>query len=295
MTIISDDDSLVCYSEAGKIASVILKKGSALIEIGNRVLETVESIEQMVEEQGCGLAFPLNLSFNEDAAHDTASADEQRVFLEGDVVKLDLGVHLEGYIADTAVTIDLGDNALLIEASKAALTKAIEIVRPGVTSGDLGRVIQHEIQVRGYRPVSNLTGHGLARYSIHTPPSIPNISFQGGVVLEEGMVFAIEPFASTGSGRVSEKNRIEIFQQIAVKPVRLPSARKVLESVRNRHGMPFARRWITDGKKDIALASLISQGIVRSYPVLSDVPGSLVSQHEHTVIVTSDGCIVTTA
>ncbi len=295
MTIISDDDSLVCYSEAGKIASVILKKGSALIEIGNRVLETVESIEQMVEEQGCGLAFPLNLSFNEDAAHDTASADEQRVFLEGDVVKLDLGVHLEGYIADTAVTIDLGDNALLIEASKAALTKAIEIVRPGVTSGDLGRAIQHEIQVRGYHPVSNLTGHGLARYSIHTPPSIPNISFHGGVVLEEGMVFAIEPFASTGSGRVSEKNRIEIFQQTAVKPVRLPSARKLLESVRNRHGMPFARRWITDGKKDIALASLISQGIVRSYPVLSDVPGSLVSQHEHTVIVTSDGCIVTTA
>ncbi|HNO08116.1 MAG TPA: type II methionyl aminopeptidase [Methanoregulaceae archaeon] len=292
---IPDDDSLFCYSEAGKIASVILKKGSSLIEIGNRVLEIVESIEQMVEEQGCGLAFPLNLSFNEDAAHDTASADEQRVFLEGDVVKLDLGVHLEGYIADTAVTIDLGDNALLIEASKAALTKAIEIVRPGVTSGDLGRAIRHEIQVRGYHPVSNLTGHGLARYSIHTPPSIPNISFQGGVVLEEGMVFAIEPFASTGSGRVSEKNRIEIFQQTAVKPVRLPSARKLLESVRNRHGMPFARRWITDGKQDIALASLISQGIVRSYPVLSDVPGSLVSQHEHTVIVTSDGCIVTTA
>jgi len=132
MTMIPDENSLSCYCEAGKIASVILKKGSSLIEIGNRVLETVESIEQMVEEQGCGLAFPLNLSFNEDAAHDTASADEQRVFSEGDVVKLDLGVHLEGYIADTAVTVDLGDNALLIEASKAALSKAIEIVRPGV-------------------------------------------------------------------------------------------------------------------------------------------------------------------
>lgn len=121
MTMIPDENSLSCYCEAGKIASVILKKGSSLIEIGNRVLETVESIEQMVEEQGCGLAFPLNLSFNEDAAHDTASADEQRVFSEGDVVKADLGVSGGIYRFDTAVTVDLGDNALLIEASKAAL------------------------------------------------------------------------------------------------------------------------------------------------------------------------------
>ncbi|MDD1710244.1 MAG: type II methionyl aminopeptidase [Methanoregulaceae archaeon] len=290
-----DEDALSYYCDAGKIASAVLEKGSSLIKIGNQVLEIVESIEQMVEDQGAGLAFPLNLSFNEDAAHDTASSEEQRIFSGGDVVKLDLGVHLEGYIADTAVTIDLGDNALLLEASEAALTNAIEMVKPGVTSGALGRIIQHEIEARGYHPITNLTGHGLARYSIHTPPSIPNISYQGGAILEEGMVFAIEPFASTGSGRVSEKRRIEIFQQTAVKPVRLPSARKLLESVRKRHGMPFARRWVGDGKQDLALASLINQGIVRSYPVLSDVPGSLVSQHEHTVIVTSDGCIVTTA
>jgi len=204
-------------------------------------------------------------------------------------------VHLEGYIADTAVTVDLGDNGLLIEASKAALEKAIEIVRPGATSGALGHAIQQEIESRGFHPVSNLTGHGLARYSIHTLPTIPNIGFSGGATLEEGMVFAIEPFASTGSGRVTEKSRIEIFQQTAIKPVRLSSARKVLDAVRSRHGMPFARRWMADGKLDIALVSLVNQGIVRSYPVLSDIPGSLVSQHEHTIVVTGDGCIVTTA
>jgi methionyl aminopeptidase len=290
-----DDDVLAYYCDAGKIASAVLKKGASMIREGNPVINVVESIERMVEENGAGLAFPLNLSFNEDAAHDTASPDEQRIFSEGDVVKLDLGVHLEGYIADTAVTVDLGDHGLLLEASMTALEKAIEIVRPGVTSGAIGGAIQREIESRGFRPITNLTGHGLARYSIHTPPSIPNISFPGGARLEEGMVFAIEPFASTGSGRVSEKSRAEIFQQTTVKPVRLPSARKVLDLVRNRHGMPFARRWISNGKQDIALASLINQGIVRSYPVLSDVPGSRVSQYEHTIIVTSDGCIVTTA
>ncbi|MDD1706084.1 MAG: type II methionyl aminopeptidase [Methanoregulaceae archaeon] len=290
-----DDEVLAYYRDAGKIASKVLKKGASLIRAGSRVLDVVECIEQMAGENSAGLAFPLNLSFNEDAAHDTASPDEQRIFSEGDVVKLDLGIHLEGYIADTALTVDLGDHGLLLEASIAALEKAIEIVRPGVTSGALGAAIQGEIEARGFRPITNLTGHGLARYSIHTPPNIPNISFPGGAKLEEGMVFAIEPFASTGSGRVSEKSRVEIFQQTAVKPVRLHSARKVLDSVRDRRGMPFARRWIEDGKQDIALASLINQGIVRSYPVLSDIPGSLVSQHEHTIIVTSDGCIVTTA
>jgi methionyl aminopeptidase len=290
-----DDEALAYYRDAGRIAASVLEKGAVLIREGDRVLDVVESVEQMVEERGAGLAFPLNLSFNEDAAHDTASADEQRIFSEGDVVKLDLGVHLEGYIADTAVTVDLGDNGLLLEASRSALEKAIEIVRPGITSGELGRAIQQEIEARGFRPVTNLTGHGLARFSIHTPPSIPNISFPGGARLEEGMVFAIEPFASTGSGRVTEKSRIEIFQQTSVKPVRLSSARKVLEMVRSRHGMPFARRWIQDVKLDIALASLINQELVRAYPVLSDIPGSLVSQHEHTLIVTSDGCIVTTA
>jgi methionyl aminopeptidase len=289
------DDVLSYYCDAGKIASAVLKKGASMIREGAPVIDVVDSIERMVEEKGAGLAFPLNLSFNEDAAHDTASTGDLRIFSEGDIVKLDLGVHLEGYIADTAVTVDLGEHGLLLEASMAALEKAIELVRPGVTSGFLGGAIQHEIEVRGYRPITNLTGHGLGRYSIHTPPSIPNISFSGGAMLEEGMVFAIEPFASTGSGRVSEKSRAEIFQQTAVKPVRLPSARKVLDSIRNRQGMPFARRWLTDGKLDIALASLITQGIVRSYPVLSDVPGSLVSQHEHTIIVTGDGCIVTTA
>jgi len=154
----------------------------------------------MVEDQGAGLAFPLNLSFNEDAAHDTASSEEQRIFSGGDVVKLDLGVHLEGYIADTAVTIDLGDNALLLEASEAALTNAIEMVKPGVTSGALGRIIQHEIEARGYHPITNLTGSWPCQVFDPYPPSIPNISYQGGAILEEGMVFAIEPFASTALG-----------------------------------------------------------------------------------------------
>jgi methionyl aminopeptidase len=283
------------YREAGRIAREILKKGSGMIETGGSIRDVVVEIEEMVHMTGAGLAFPLNLSLNEDAAHDTASLDDGRVFASGDVVKLDLGVHIDGYIADTATTVDLGDNALLLEASQSALESAIRLVKPGIMVRDLGEAIQKEIETRGFRPIINLTGHGLKRYTIHTPPTIPNFLAPGGGKLESGMVFAIEPFATTGSGRVSDKARVEIFSQVGIKPVRLAPARKILEMVRERRGMPFARRWIQVEKQEFALAALVTQGIVRAYPVLADIPGSLVSQHEHTLIVTEDGCIVITA
>ncbi|MCU0632382.1 MAG: type II methionyl aminopeptidase [Methanolinea sp.] len=289
-----NDDVMDQYIEAGRIASAIRARGADEIRVGASYLAVVEKIEGMVRDAGAGLAFPLNVSINEDAAHDTASCGDERIFSRGDMVKLDLGVHIDGYIADTAMTVDLGDHPLLVEASSRGLAAAISIVRPGVSTGDLGVAINDEIESRGFRPVANLTGHGLDRFMIHTPPNIPNIRVQGGAVLEEGMVFAIEPFASTGTGHVSEKHRTEIYQQLAVRPVRLPSARRILEEIRPRKGLPFSRRWLHEEKLDLALATLVRSQVVRGYPVLSDVPGSLVSQAEHTLIVTSDGCLVTT-
>jgi methionyl aminopeptidase len=116
----------------------------------------------------------------------------------------------------------------------------------------------------------------------------------GGAVIEEGMVFAIEPFATTGSGRVTEAARVEIYQQIAARPARLPSAKRVLETARPRRGLPFSRRWVPGDKVDIGLMNLVRSGILHPFPVLHDVPGSFVSQAEHTLVVTADGCEVTT-
>jgi methionyl aminopeptidase len=282
------------YQEAGVIAAKILRDGANEIRIGALYLDIVESIESRVTEEGAALAFPLNLSLNEDAAHDTASPGDTRIFARGDVAKLDLGVQVDGYIADTATTIDLGVNSLLVDASRQALEAAISIIRPGVTAGDLGMAVQTAIESRGYRPISNLTGHGLDRYILHRSPTIPNVGINGGVILEEGMVFAIEPFATTGSGHVTEKTRREIYSQISPKPVRTPAARAILEKIRDRHGLPFARRWLNEKRVDLALPTLIRSQVLHVYPVLSDILGSLVSQAEHTIIVTADGCIVTT-
>ena len=288
------DEILDKYREAGTIASKILREGAKEVRPGASYLDIVESIESRVIEEGAALAFPLNLSLNEDAAHDTASPGDTRIFAKGDVAKLDLGVQIDGYIADTATTIDLGANTLLVEASRQALDAAISIIRPGVTAGDLGKAVQSEIESRGYRPISNLTGHGLGQYVLHRSPTIPNVAINGGVMLEEGMVFAIEPFATTGSGHVMEKTRKEIYSQISPKPVRIPAGRAILEQVKERRGLPFSRRWLAERKLDLALPTLLRSQILHVYPVLSDVPGSLVSQAEHTIIVTADGCIVTT-
>jgi len=288
------DEILELYREAGRVASRILREGVAMVRVDGSILSVVEAVEARVREEGAGLAFPLNLSLNEDAAHDTATPGDPRIFRKGDMVKLDLGVQLDGYIADTASTVDLGDSPRLVEASREALEAAIARVRPGVITGELGAVIQQEIEGRGFRPVANLTGHGLDRYRIHGPPTIPNIAIQGGAVLQEGMAFAIEPFASTGTGMVSDAPRIQIFQQIADKPVRLPAAREILTQVKDRNGLPFARRWLDGSRVEIGLATLVRTSILHAYPVLHDRPGSLVSQAEHTLIVTGEGALVTT-
>lgn len=289
-----NDDIFSKYMEAGALAKRFRDEAAAMVLPDVSILELVDTIEQAIRDEGAGIAFPLNISINEDAAHDTAGPGDDRLFSEGDVVKVDLGVHIDGYVADTATTVDLGDNALLVEASREALNAAIALVRPGITTGEMGTVIQREIESRGFRPVANLTGHGLSQYSLHGEPMIPNVAMTGGAVLEEGMVFAVEPFATSGTGLVSDSSRTVIYSQIANRGVRLASAKRVLDQIRNRRSLPFSRRWLTGDKIDLALSTLKKNGVVRGYPVLHDIPGSFVSQAEHTLIVTEDGCVATT-
>lgn len=282
------------YQQAGKVAGDILRKGSSIIKKDSSLYEVAETIEKMVIDSGLGVAFPVNISLNNDAAHDTPSPGDERIFSEGDLVKLDLGVHLDGYIADTARTVDLGDNPLLCEASLAARDAAIKKVKAGTTIGELGTVVSAEIESRGFRPIANLTGHGLDQYCLHMGPNVPNIPISGGATLEEGMIIAIEPFATTGSGYVTDSKRIEIFSQCSQRPVRMPAARKIIHEIEGQRGMPFARRHLKTPKPDMALMRLVRDGILHTYPMLSDIQNSLVSQSEHTMIVTEDGCIVTT-
>jgi len=256
------------------------------------LLSVAEFAENMIRENDGEPAFPVNISRNDEAAHYTPSIDDTSVFGE-DMVKLDIGVHIDGYIADTAITIDLSGNPELVKASESALEKAIEFIHSGVNTADIGGVIEDTITSFGYKPVVNLTGHGLAQYITHAPPSIPNKRIPHGVVLEEGDIIAIEPFATDGAGKIHDAGNAEIYHLVAEKPVRHPSARKLLKEIEKYKTLPFAKRWLGD-RIDFAMLQLVKAKIIQPYPVLKEIEGGLVSQAEHTVFITENGCEVIT-
>lgn len=251
----------------------------------------------MVLKEGMKLAFPLNVSVNEMAAHYTPSIDDERVFGEKDIVKIDSGVHKDGYIADAAVTVDLsGENGKLIEAAEEALENAVSVIRAGVTTKEIGKTIEDTIVKYGFRPIENLTGHVLGRYDLHAGISIPNISVDYAHELKEGDVVAIEPFATPGRGKVNEMKRVEIFGYLRDRPLRLKEAREMLAYIKeNFSTLPFAERWLMKKfSSKFALQELVRSEALRTYPILKEVSGAIVSQAEHTVMVKKDSCEVTT-
>ena len=283
------------YRSAGRILAEVREEAKEKIKEGVLLLEVAEFVETSIREKGAEPAFPCNISRNEEAAHATPSIDDKTVFGK-DVVKLDIGTHIDGYIGDSAVTVDLsGEHEGLVKASEAALNEAIKIIRDGVTTVEIGEVIENAIREHGYKPVVNLTGHGLIRYDAHAPPAIPNVKYEHGIILKENDVIAIEPFATDGAGKVAEHGNAEIYSLIKSKPVRLKEAKKLLGVIKNYQGLPFAKRWLPRERLDLALRTLEStKGILRDYPILKEEENGLVSQAEHTLIVKKDGCEVTT-
>jgi methionyl aminopeptidase len=283
------------YLKAGKILSQVRSEAKDRIKVGVSLFEIAEFVENRAIELGAdGSAFPCNISRNDEAAHATPLANDESVFGE-DVIKLDLGVYVDGYIADSAITIDLSGNyADLVKASEAGLEAAIDTVRNGVNTAEIGAVIEDTIISHGFKPIVDLSGHGLAQYRHHAPPNIPNRHVSNGVELKTGDFIAIEPFATDGIGRVVDGSLTEIFQLVRKKPVRLPAARALLKELEQYRTLPFAKRWLKSPQLDFALIQLEKAGIVHSYPVLKEAGGGMVSQCEHTVIVTDDGCEVTT-
>ncbi|WP_313691070.1 type II methionyl aminopeptidase [Halorarum halobium] len=288
------DDELEKYREAGEILTTVMTETRELVEPGATHLEVAEYAEERIREEGAGIAFPVNISVNEEASHATPSRDDGTEFGE-DVVCLDVGVHVDGYIADSAVTVDLAGEVELVEAAEEALAAAVEAAGPGVPVGEIGEEIESVIDAYGYTPVYNLSGHGVQRFDAHTGPNVPNRGVDRSVELEPGQVVAIEPFATDGRGKVGEGNEEEIFELTNDRSVRNRAARQTLEEVREFDGLPFAARWLESSRSEMALRRLKTNGVVKGYPVLKEEDGKLVSQAEHTLVVTEDGIEVTTA
>ncbi|NJE01858.1 type II methionyl aminopeptidase [Thermococcus sp. JdF3] len=287
--------------KAGEIARQVKKEVAGLIKPGAKLYDIAEFVERRIVELGGKPAFPCNLSINEIAAHYTPYKGDETVLREGDYLKLDLGVHVDGYIADTAVTYRVGmEEDELMAAAREALENAISTIRAGTKINELGKAIEDTIRGKGFNPIVNLSGHKIQRYKLHAGISIPNIYRPAdSYELKEGDVIAIEPFATTGAGQVIEVPPALIFMYVRDRPVRMAQARRLLMHIKREYStLPFAYRWLQDfmqeGQLKLALAQLDRVGAIYSYPILREVRGGTVAQFEHTVIVEKDGAYITT-
>lgn len=291
------------YKKAGKIAANILQNCKSFLKPGTKLIEVAEWIENEIIRNKGEVAFPVNISINNVAAHYTPDFNDTTTFKEGDMVKIDIGVHVDGYIGDTAATFVVGKptelDKKLIETCKKALKEAVKIVSPGLRISEIGEVIEAVASEAGFKPIRNLTGHGLERFNLHAEPQILNIKNELPYVLTEGQVIAIEPFITNGSGIVKEGEETLIFSIYFSKPVRNIDARKILTFGNERYGLPFAKRWVMERLKlsevrfRIALRELEKRNLIYSYPILKDIEGCKIAQFEHTIIVLEKPIITT--
>lgn len=290
------------YLQAGKIASEVREMVRVKDWVGKTVYEICEEIENEIIKRGAKCAFPVNTSINEIAAHYTAEPNDTLTVKDTDLIKIDLGAQINGYIADTAVTVCYDPEFDgLVQAAEDALANAMSMVKVGVKASDIGRTIETTIKQMGYKPIANLSGHSLEQYTIHAGKSIPNIWSIGGFSLSENTAYACEPFVTTGDGGGFVRNgQIKnIFAINSRKKTKNENADKLLDFIwENFNMLPFALRWITKSwdEKEAreTLDFLVKKKAVQAYPVLVEVNEQRVAQAEHTFIPNLNGATITT-
>jgi len=284
--------------EAGRIASEAVKYAKTIIKKDHLLLDIAEKIEAKIIELGGKPAFPVNLSINEIAAHYTPSYDDKKT--AHGLIKVDLGVHIEGWVADTAFSLDLEnnlENKKLIQASEKALEEAMKIVNSKIPLKKIGEVIQKNIESYGFSPIINLCGHSMEQYYLHSGITIPNFDNSKIIPLGEGLR-AIEPFATNGVGKIKDSKPSDIYMITEDKTPRSPIAREVLDFIAEEYQtLPFCSRWIVKKlglKSLIGLKQLEENGNLHRFAQLVEESGAKVSQAEHTLFVEKDNVTIIT-
>jgi len=289
-----DADVLEKYGQARKISDAVVLYARPLVKEGAAALDIAEKIEAKIKALGGGIAFPVNVSINENAAHYTPAAGDTLQLKHDDLVKIDVGVHMDGYIWDRAFTVCVGQSTHpLIDTAEKALEEALKLIKPGTKVMEISEVVDATITKLGFNPVRNLCGHGLEQYTQHAALSIPNGRNTIRQELQSGQAVAMEVFATDGVGMIRESRLVEIFCYVQDKPARMWEARRVLDAAKTQFsGLPFAKRWLTALKPampaikiDMALDQLLATGALRNYPVLREESGGRVAQAEETVVL----------
>lgn len=284
------------YKKVGKIAKEVREYAKSIVKKDMLLIEIAGKIENKINDLGGKPAFPVNLSINEIAAHYHPLPDEKTK--ASGLLKIDIGVHVDGFIADTALSLDLTEDNRhknLIESSEMALVNALKLLNKNPSLHEIGEIIQKTIESKGFSPVINLSGHSIEKYEVHAGIIIPNYGNNNNQKLHPG-VYAIEPFSTYGEGKIYEGNQGNIYSLVKMKNVRSLNARRVLDYINeNFKTLPFSLRDLHNKFgiiSRLALKELENNGVIHSYPQLIEKSKKVVAQSEHTFIKTDDGEII---
>lgn len=286
--------------KSGRISATAREHGKKLIAPGAKLEAIVLEVERMIRDLGGEPAFPAQMSKNHIAAHYCPFPGDPTELAPHDIVKLDLGTHVDGWVTDTATTVDLqgGPDSALVAASRMALENAISVMGPGAPITEIGRQVEMTIKAFGFNPIYNLTGHGVAPFVIHCAPSIPNYPDPKAGRLRPHQTIACEPFACDGQGYIDTDGEPQVFGvKGKVDSARLPPDLKA--AVDKAQGLPFARRSLLrelgDPRKvEEALRLLRKAKVLIEYPPLVEKRGVRVAQTEHTIYIHEDSAEVLT-
>jgi methionyl aminopeptidase len=207
---INTPEELASMRAAGEIVRRMLEAMKQAVRPGVTTAELDEVGGRVMREHGAQSApqlvykFPgVNcISVNDEAVHGIPG---ERIVNEGDLVKLDVTVEKDGFMADAAITVPVGEvpeeSERLIACAEEAFSKAMLVARAGFRVSDIGRAVEKEVRRNGFSVIRDLGGHGIGR-TIHEPPRIPNFPDpQANQILTEGLVITVEPIIAAGSGR----------------------------------------------------------------------------------------------
>ena len=284
--------------KAGKIAQEVVAYAKEIVKPRMKLIIIADKIDLKITELGAKPAFPVNLSINEIAAHCTPAFNDEEI--ARGLLKIDIGLQIDGYVADTAFSLDMEnseENKKIIEAAEAGLKVALETIEMGVSLGEIGKKVQEAINKKGFVPIKNLSGHKIEQYELHAGLNIPNYDSGQKQEIEEG-VYAIEPFATNGLGRVKDGKPSGIYRLVKEGNVRDNFAREVLKFIVEEYNtLPFCSRWIVKkfGSRGLLALRMIEQaGILHQYAQLIEEGKGKVAQAEHTIILTEKEKIVST-
>lgn len=297
-----DKEELEKFRQSGKILQKTREEMRSYVKENMPIIDVCEKAESLIYAKGGKPAFPCNVSINEIAAHYTSPPGDINRIPEGSTVKVDLGVHVDGYVTDTAFTAAFSaEGKSMAATAELALKTAVDNIRGDMTLGKIGGLIETTIKNRGYKPISNLTGHSVGRYLIHAGTSIPNVSQISLNKVRSGEVYAIEPFVTSPEAiaRVEDSSQITIFRLLKAKSTKNQAAKKLLKHIEtNFHTLPFAERWLTGvvpaEQHKIAFNELLATKSIMGYPVFVEASKKPVAQAEHTLLIKDEGCEVLT-